>query len=157
MQIIHQQTKCMFPSHLTEQAPGLCPSSWIYWPRALCCPQTTSSHLPCYFQPSSYFTFTESSGSLIYFYYWLIWFILSLIFPKSRSQKDFCFVHCWKHNANPLQGLQGLTSILNDQVVAGCWQISQMSHKIVCLKRRYSSSLVAENLRQALISYVFHC
>lgn len=106
------------PQPLREQVLGLCPSSCIYWLRELCCPQPTPIHQPFYFQPSPYFTSTESSGSLISFYYCLVWYILSfIIFPNSRSWKDCRFVHYWKHNANFLQGLWGLTSILNDKAV----------------------------------------
>lgn len=107
----HLQSKCLGSAH-PHGFTGLKSSA----------DHSQHNSLPIYFQTSyfqtSYFTSTENSGSLIYFYYCLIRFTLSFItFPNRKSWKDFCFFHCWKHNANSLQGLQDLTSILNDSLL----------------------------------------
>lgn len=70
-----------------------------------------------------------------------------IIFPNSRNWKDFCCVHCWKHNTNPLQSLWGLTSALNNKVACYICQCPALSHKIVYWKRRQSPSPVAREIK----------
>lgn len=107
-QIIHKQIKLMFPSPHESNCSG------ISWLQELCCTQPTpftSLSIPNLLPIA-----LPLKAMLVYFYF--IWFTLSLIiFPNSRSRKNFCCVHCWKHNANFLQGRRGLTSILNDKAV----------------------------------------
>lgn len=134
----------------TEQVLGIRPSSHIYWLQELCWPQPTQS-LPFYFQISSYFTSTKNSGSLIYFYYCLIWFTLSLSTTAGAERISALFTV--ENNANSLQGLQDLTSILNDSLLY--LSVPSNITQIVYLKRRESLSLAATQFKTGFSLLMF--
>lgn len=142
-QIIYKQTKFMLPSNYRSSALDLPILMDLLASSAL----LTTANTICYlFTSKIHPTSTENSGSLVYFYYCLIWFTLSFItFPNTRSWDDFCFVHLLKtqrkfppRTARPDKYSQWRSAVSVSPVA---------SHKIVYLKRRETPSLAATQFK----------